>query len=51
MSALLEERTAPLYNRTTDILLLDHLDIASLVEMLEIHADADSIGTPLSKGD
>jgi len=41
MSALLEDRTAPLYNRTTDILLLDHLDIASVLEMLEIHADAD----------
>lgn len=40
MSALLEDRSAPLFNRTTDMLELDHLDIASLVELLHIHADA-----------
>jgi AAA+ ATPase superfamily predicted ATPase len=40
MSALLEDRSAPLFNRTTDVLALDHLDIASLVELLDTHADA-----------
>lgn len=40
MSALLEDRVAPLFNRTTDMLGLDHLDIASLIELLGIHADA-----------
>ena len=39
MSALLEDRAAPLFNRTTDILSLDHLDIASLMELLQVHAD------------
>lgn len=41
MSALLEDRAAPLFNRTTDILMLDHLDIESLLELLQEHADAD----------
>jgi AAA+ ATPase superfamily predicted ATPase len=41
MAALLEDRTAPLFNRTTDKLMLDHLDVASLLEMLDIHADCD----------
>lgn len=41
MSALLEDRVAPLFNRTTDALTLDHLDISSLLELLTIHADAD----------
>jgi uncharacterized protein len=40
MSALLEDRSAPLFNRTTDVLALDHLDIASLIELLQAHADA-----------
>lgn len=40
MSALLEDRAAPLFNRTTDVLALDHLDIASLIELLQVHADA-----------
>lgn len=40
MSALLEDRAAPLFNRTTDVLALDHLDIASLMELLQTHADA-----------
>ncbi|MGZ3457273.1 MAG: ATP-binding protein [Archangium sp.] len=39
MEALLEERNAPLYNRITDDLDLGHLDIASLLEMLAVHAD------------
>jgi AAA+ ATPase superfamily predicted ATPase len=37
--ALLEDRDAPLYNRTTDQLELQHLDIASLLEVLDAHAD------------
>lgn len=41
MSALLEDRAAPLFNRTTDVLELDHLDVASVVEMVQTHADAD----------
>ena len=39
MSALLEDRVAPLFNRTTDKIQLDHLDIESLLQMLSIHAD------------
>lgn len=39
--ALLEDRDAPLYNRTTDQLELQHLDIASLLEILDAHADRD----------
>jgi len=38
--ALLEDRHAPLYNRTTDHIQLDHLDIASVLELLRRHADA-----------
>lgn len=41
MSALLEDRAAPLFNRTTDVLLLDHLDFAALSELLATHADTD----------
>lgn len=41
MTALLENRDAPLFNRTTDTLELGHLDIASLLEMLRAHADDD----------
>lgn len=40
VSAILEDRAAPLYNRATDEISLSHLDIESLVELLEIHADA-----------
>lgn len=40
MSALLEDRVAPLFNRTTDVLELGHLDFASLAELLGAHADA-----------
>lgn len=39
MTALLEERDAPLFNRTTDTLELGHLDISSILEMLRVHAD------------
>jgi AAA+ ATPase superfamily predicted ATPase len=39
MTALLEERTAPLYNRVTDALELTHLDINSLLAILRDHAD------------
>ncbi len=39
--ALLEDRTAPLYNRTTDHLELEHLDIASIQALLLDHADDD----------
>lgn len=41
MTALLEDRDAPLFNRTTDVLTLDHLDIASVREILLAHADDD----------
>jgi hypothetical protein len=37
--ALLEDRDAPLYNRATDHLELDHLDIASVLAILRSHAD------------
>lgn len=39
--ALLEDRTAPLYNRTTDHIELDHLDVASVRAILREHADED----------
>ena len=41
MMALLEDRTAPLYARTTDELQVGHLDIQSLLELLEAHADQE----------
>ena len=40
MQALLEDRRAPLYQRLTDTISLGHLDIASLLELLQAHADA-----------
>lgn len=40
MSALLEDRSAPLFNRVTDQLDLPHLDIASVLEILRTHAEA-----------
>ena len=40
MAALLDDRTAPLFNRVTDTIELTHLDIAALIEMLQDHADA-----------
>ncbi len=41
MTALLEDRDAPLFNRTTDVLELDHLDTASVLDILRAHADDD----------
>ncbi len=41
MTALLEDRDAPLFNRTTDTLELGHLDIASILDILRVHADDD----------
>jgi AAA+ ATPase superfamily predicted ATPase len=41
MAALLQERHAPLYNRTTDELELGHLDVESVLEILAQHATAD----------
>jgi hypothetical protein len=39
MAALLEDRSAPLYNRVTDTLDLGHLDIASVLAILREHSD------------
>lgn len=39
LTALLEERDAPLYNRTTDQIELPHLDIASALAILDAHTD------------
>ena len=39
MMALLEDRTAPLYNRVTDTIDLTHLDIGSLLAILRDHSD------------
>jgi hypothetical protein len=39
MMALLEDRSAPLYNRVTDTIDLTHLDINSLLAILRDHAD------------
>ncbi len=39
MTALLEDRTAPLYNRVTDTVELTHLDAGSLLAILRDHAD------------
>jgi AAA+ ATPase superfamily predicted ATPase len=38
MVALLEDRTAPLYNRVTDTINLTHLDIGSILSILQDHA-------------
>lgn len=38
--AMLEDRAAPLYSRTTDHLEVDHLDIASVLSILREHATA-----------
>lgn len=38
IAALLEDRQAPLFNRTTDEIELTHLDIASILEILRTHA-------------
>lgn len=42
MTALLEDRDAPLFNRATDTLELGHLDISSILEILRAHADEDA---------
>lgn len=39
MVALLEDRNAPLFNRLTDQIELGHFDIASILEILRVHAD------------
>jgi AAA+ ATPase superfamily predicted ATPase len=39
MMAVLEDRSAPLYSRATDEIILTHLDIASLKALLREHAD------------
>ncbi len=39
MVAILEDRGAPLYGRATDVMELDHLDIAAVREILRAHAD------------
>ena len=41
--ALLEDRDAPLYNRTTDHLEVAHLDIASVLDILGEHVDHDPL--------
>lgn len=41
MAALLQDRAAPLYNRVTDAIDLGHLDVASILEILDAHADRD----------
>lgn len=43
MTAMLENRDAPLFNRTTDSLELGHLDTASVLEILRTHADNDPL--------
>lgn len=40
LTALLDDRDTPLYNRTTDVFELPHLDIASVLSILETHADS-----------
>src|SRR5437899_6635614 len=39
IEALLDDHAAPLFHRTTDEIQLVHLDIASVCEVLRIHAD------------
>jgi hypothetical protein len=39
MAALLEDRSAPLFARVTDTLDVQHLDIASILEILRAHAE------------
>lgn len=39
MAALLEDRGAPLFNRLTDQIDLDHLDLSAVLEILRTHAD------------
>lgn len=39
LDALLDDRSAPLYNRVTDTIDVGHLDVASVKEILRIHSD------------
>jgi len=39
MSAILEDRSAPLFNRITDQIELPHLDISSVLEIIREHTD------------
>lgn len=39
LTALLDDRDTPLYNRTTDVFELPHLDVASLIEILDAHSE------------
>ena len=39
INALIDDRSAPLYNRTTDEIPLGHLDVESLVALLRAHAE------------
>lgn len=39
MLALLDDRAAPLYNRVTDTIQLTHLDIGSILSIIEDHAE------------
>jgi AAA+ ATPase superfamily predicted ATPase len=39
LTALLDDRDTPLYNRATDAVELGHLDIGSVVQILDAHAD------------
>lgn len=39
LMALLEDRDAPLYNRATDQIELSHLDVGSILAILDAHAD------------
>jgi AAA+ ATPase superfamily predicted ATPase len=41
IQALLEDKAAPLFNRTTDEILLSHFDIASVLDVLRHHATPD----------
>lgn len=41
MVALLEDRTAPLFNRVTDSIELKHLDVGSILTLLKDHTDPD----------
>ncbi|MGE6760739.1 ATP-binding protein [Corallococcus interemptor] len=41
LTALLDDRDAPLYNRVTDTIEVGHLDVASIMEILRAHADPD----------
>ena len=42
IQALLEDKSAPLFNRTTDEILLSHFDVASVLEVLRHHATPDA---------